>query len=213
MKAALIAGSVALSVLNAPGAHAVGHELETYHAEITAKQGCDNGKDMSCYVIYLSGNIGQDAERFIQIIKDRNITRAVVILNSLGGFLDPSLAIAHTIREKGFTTFVASNVTCSSTCALIWLAGSTRFIQRNAHIGFHGIYTRDGDGNGHIYKDAKPVPSNSGNAKVGAYLGWLGFSYSAISQLVAAPPEGMLWLTKPEQAKELGIKLQTWVEK
>jgi len=43
----------------------------------------------------------QDAARFQQVIKKNKITKAVVILDSGGGFLDASLAIGATIKLKG----------------------------------------------------------------------------------------------------------------
>jgi len=93
---------------------------------------------------------------------------------------------------------------------MIWLAGSTLFLQNGARVGFHGVYKMDVDENGTIAKGAKPRPSNEGNAKAGAYLAMLGVKYDAISAMVAADPDHMLWLNNEDTANKLGIKVTTF---
>jgi uncharacterized protein YecT (DUF1311 family) len=66
-------------------------------------------------------------------------------------------------------------------------------VQTHAHIGFHAAY----------YSDTHEV-TGSGNAKVGAYLTYLGLSLKAIEWLTSAEPNEMATLT-PDIAEELGI--------
>jgi hypothetical protein len=88
---------------------------------------------------------------------------------------------------------VAPKMTCASSCALIWLAGTHRYVRENAKIGFHGVF------------DAQTLQaSGPGNGMVGAYLNKLGLSYEAIAYLTAASPTDMTWLHSAD-AKRLGI--------
>jgi hypothetical protein len=82
---------------------------------------------------------------------------------------------------------------CSSTCALIWLAGNPRFVLANAGIGFHAAHDSNGT-------------SGVGNAVIGAYLRDLGMSLAVIVFATSAPPDSVTWLTEGK-AKELGLKI------
>jgi hypothetical protein len=172
--------------------------------------GCDGGKDMKCHTIYVTGDIGVgDAERFKKAIEENKVTRAVVLLNSNGGFLADGLAIGYTVKQKNFTTFVPKNEHCFSVCAAIWLAGSTRYLETQASIGFHGAYKMPVDKNNAPIKNGKPVVSSGGNAVFGAYLASLGLSDKAIYSLTEAGPDSMLFLKSEQQANDLGIKVTT----
>jgi Clp protease/PAN domain len=127
-------------------------------------------------VVALEGEILKgDAAEFLNVIA--NNQNVVVFLNSNGGDAVEGLAIAKTIRKLGFTTAVVVNSKCMSACALIWVAGNTRFLSDNSLVGFHSVYTSDG-------------VSSDGNAIYGAFYGQLGLSDKAITYLTAAPPEG-----------------------
>jgi hypothetical protein len=123
--------------------------------------------------------------------------RVFVGLESDGGAAMEALNIGTTIRKRGFDTLVLK--TCASACALIWLAGHTRWAGPKAAIGFHAIYY----GEGNI--------SSGGNALVGAYLRDLGLSLKAIRYLTQAPPDGMEWLSI-ESAYKHDIKVQGFKE-
>ena len=123
--------------------------------------------------------------------------KVFVGLESDGGAAMEALNIGTTIRKRGFDTLVLK--TCASACALIWLAGHTRWAGPKAAIGFHAIYY----GEGNI--------SSGGNALVGAYLRDLGLSLKAIRYLTQAPPDGMEWLSI-ESAYKHDIKVQVFKE-
>jgi hypothetical protein len=124
---------------------------------------------------------------------------AIVVLESEGGSVSAALEIGQTIREKGFATSVSPDTLCASACALVWLAGSTRFRSEASHIGFHAAY---------VVTDGKPVESGVANALVGAYLNQIGLSQEAVIFVTSAPPEGIEWLTNAN-ATQIGISFST----
>ena len=83
--------------------------------------------------------------------------QVIVTLVSYGGSINPALQIGDLIRKRGLSTFVPGDRTCTSACALIWLAGVPRTVADTPQIGFHATY------------DPKRG-EDSGNAVVGAYL-------------------------------------------
>lgn len=121
--------------------------------------------------------------------------KTVVFLDSRGGGILEAMIIGESIRKRKFGTAVSKGDQCASACALIWLAGTTRFLSPDARLGFHAAYTGEGDG-------AKET--GMGNALVGAYLHELDLSFEAIAFATSAPPNGMNWL-HAAKAKELGI--------
>ena len=119
--------------------------------------------------------------------------QVIVTLMSYGGSINPALQIGDLIRKRGMSTFVPGGRTCTSACALIWLAGAPRTVGDTPQIGFHAVYdptTRQETG--------------AGNAVVGAYLRDLGVGYKAIVFMTRKGPTSVEWLT-PDLAKELGV--------
>ena len=197
MKRFLSAAALALLTTTALPAHA---------AEVTWWK---NPKQSDDYGIKISGDIlAGDEDRFRDTLKQllyrnygerMNIVNVAVTvhLDSNGGIIGDAMKIGTAIRNMKFKTFVADGVTCASSCGLIWLAGTTRYVGTKGHIGFHAIY----DGK---TKQATP----DGNAVVGAYLGSLGFDYNTIAFLTRTPPDSMEWLNA-SVAKQYGIKALT----
>jgi hypothetical protein len=149
---------------------------------------------IDAHAIVISGSIqSSDAESFTNRIS--GIKNAVVILDSAGGDIPASLAIGRSIRGRGFSTGVPDNTLCTSSCALIWLAGVNRFAEESSFLGFHAAY---------IYKDGRASEEGVANALVGAYLNELGLSESAIIFATSAPPEGVERLDK-NKAELVGI--------
>jgi TPR repeat protein len=126
------------------------------------------------------------------------IERAVIVLDSPGGMADPALAIGRAIRLKGFDTVVRDGSACTSACALVWLAGSSRYMGQTAKLGFHAVFTME---------DGRPQEKGAANAVVGAYLAMLGLPTRAIRYVTTAPPHSLSWLSF-EEAKNLGIALE-----
>ncbi len=146
------------------------------------------------HVIEITGTIEPgDGQKFANIALTAG--DAIVVLSSDGGTLSDSLDIGRAIRIKKFATYIPDHSSCVSGCALIWLAGTSRYMSSSAKVGFHAAYSRT---SGEI--------TSSGNAVVGSYLNSLGLTDNAIYFLTAAAPTGMLWLT-PAQAEKLGINV------
>jgi hypothetical protein len=93
---------------------------------------------------------------------------------------------------------VAKDTYCASACALAWLAGTKRFMEPGARVGFHAAYE---------ILDGLPKTSGRANAIVGAYLNQLGLNVEAIVYVSTAAPESMQWLTA-EDASQYGIDVE-----
>lgn len=136
-----------------------------------------------------------DAVKFYEAT--RELSKAIVFLDSPGGLLNEAFAIGSHIRRHGLSTSVVGNKKCFSACALIWLAGNNRYMWRNSVIGFHAAYLE-------TYEGAQV--SGTGNAEVGSYLTHLGLGREAIRFATTAGPAEFLKLT-PEIAQAFGIEI------
>ena len=91
--------------------------------------------------------------------------QVIVTLVSYGGSTSPAFQIGDWIRKRGMSTFVPGGRTCTSACALIWLAGVPRTVGDTPQIGFHAIYdptTRQ-----------QLVPAMLSPAHISETLGWV----------------------------------------
>jgi uncharacterized protein len=146
-------------------------------------------------VIYLEGRLEPaDVDRFRSIAAD--VSGGVVVFNSNGGSLGAGLEIGRLIHSRQFATYVGNDTTCTSSCALAWLAGSPRAMATRARVGFHAAYSVDENG-------AK-TESSSANALVGAYLNKLGFADETVEFVTNAHPNAISWLDQT-LAKTYGI--------
>lgn len=121
--------------------------------------------------------------------------RGTVFLDSDGGKLQPAIEIGKIIRIKGFATAVQDTI-CSSSCALVWLAGEPRMMSNLTSIGFHVPFKLDPAG--------KPVSDATHGALIGSYLTSLGFSPKVVMFVVSAGPNDLHLLNKAT-ADRLGI--------
>jgi len=121
--------------------------------------------------------------------------KAVVFLHSPGGLADVGMAMGRAIRVKGFDTVVINGYPCASACALAWLAGNSKLMQRDAKVGFHAIYRQLG---------GSKQTSSTGNALVGAYLNQLGYPPKAITYITEADPNAIQWMSLAD-ARRVGI--------
>jgi hypothetical protein len=120
----------------------------------------------------------------------------IIELNSLGGNPFPAIAMGRVIKSEGLATTVTAKGSCTSACALMWLAGSPRYAPPNATIAFHGVIdTRTG------------MPSSFGNARTGAYLDELGLSDAAIDALTTPFGPNNVQVLTPALAHQLGITI------
>jgi hypothetical protein len=140
--------------------------------------------------IVVSGfiNIG-DEQKFIDLTAD--LKDAIIVLDSPGGYIEPSMAIGRIIRWSGWETNAGFG--CTSACAFIWLAGNYRTLGQLAWLGFHstrepGSYER----------------SVEGNQKIVDYLKYLQVPQEVIELAVQADPRDMKFLSYSE-AEKLGL--------
>lgn len=136
-----------------------------------------------------------DAVRFQRVTA--TLSHAKVLFHSPGGHAVAGILIGRAIRNKGFSTEVASSNRCASACALAWLGGAPRLMSGGARIGFHGAYGMQG---------GRAVRHDGANVRVTSYLRQLGLSSRAIAHIVQVSPSSMYWLT-PGTARQMGITL------
>src|SRR5215475_798613 len=153
MRKTLLTGIAALFL-------ATGCSHVAYSANITVGTPAQSGTP-----IFIIGDISLGDERKLATL---NISgRVGVYLDSMGGNAKAGLALANLIWARRYETVVSKN--CSSVCAIMWLAGSKRWVTKDAHIGFHAAYFVDKD-------DKVTGVSPGANAVVGAFLARLGYS-------------------------------------
>ncbi len=147
--------------------------------------------------IYLAGEIVEaDLATFEQLAID--YPNAVLFLESPGGVLEPSIEIGKLVHRAGWTTAVLGGSTCQSACALIWLAGTPRYLADDASLGFHASYSEDG---------SQRVETGVGNAIVGFYLSQLGLSQKAVVFATSASPYDIASLDADNSAEaEIGFE-------
>jgi hypothetical protein len=165
-------------------------EAEAAQIKVISKAGTD------CPVIRVKGQFSAgDAKKFETTILP--FKKAVVEFASEGGTIYDGLVMGKLIRGLGFWTVVRAGKTCASACAIAWLGGSRRFVEKGAKIGFHAAYVK--------HKN-KTEENGMANAIVGAFLTKLGLNEDAVAYATASGPWQMTWLT-PKAAREVGIEV------
>ena len=124
--------------------------------------------------------------------------RAVVYLESAGGSLQPAIEIGKLLHARRHATAVLDGSTCTSACALIWLAGTPRYLGPEARLGFHASYY---DAGGRL------VETGVGNAMVGHYLAQLDLPEDAAVFATIASPYEINWLNAANSG-EAGIAFE-----
>lgn len=160
-------------------------------ADISLSEG--DGLDL----IFISGEITEsDVAHFQRLAVSSD--EAVIVLESPGGSLEPALRIGEIVRLKGFYTYVPNGTTCTSSCALIWVAGQTRYLSQNARVGFHASYIQSG---------GRQVETGVGNAMVGRYLTLLNLPEKAVIFATSAAPNEIRWINTANST-ESGIAFE-----
>ena len=121
---------------------------------------------------------------------------AIVNLNSPGGLVDDGLIIAEQIFSSGFDTYVSNTSECLSMCGIVWLSGGQRYLSEDGRVGFHGAYVENERGSYSV--------SGPGNARIGAFLGKIKLSQTAITFITNAKPDELSFVGF-EDAKFLGL--------
>jgi len=145
----------------------------------------------SLTIISITGPIEDgDGQTFMHLaITTRN---AIVKLNSPGGLVDDGIIIAEQIFSSSFDTYVSSEAQCFSICGIVWLSGAQRYLDENGRVGFHGAYVENEQGSYSV--------SGPGNAKIGAFLGKVELSQTAITFVTNAKPDELSFVGFVEAA-------------
>ena len=152
--------------------------------------------------VYITGEIALGDDAVFRDITKR-FPDAVVFLESPGGTVIPALEIGRLVRERGYRTVVLAGGTCASSCALIWLAGTQRYLAPGGRVGFHASSTQDDEG--------RLVESGLSNAFVGYYLSKLELSETAVVFTTMASPYELNWLTA-ENSDGAGISFESTLQ-
>lgn len=112
----------------------------------------------------------------------------IVVLDSPGGLVEEALPIAEEIRRRGLNTFIYGNRSCASACALLFLAGQTKYAIRGAEIGLHSARYANGE------------LSLEGTGMMADFLAQIpNMPASVIPALWSTPPDDMFWLTDAQK--------------
>jgi hypothetical protein len=134
--------------------------------------------------IVLRGKIDiNDSIRFSRLMTRLRHERrqvGVLALNSPGGYVRESLAIAAVVRETKLDTYVHS--LCASSCFNVFAAGATRLASREASIGVHMAFTPAGT-------------SRVGTEAMVSYARVCGTPQQVIDKMMATPAPDMAWLS------------------
>jgi ATP-dependent protease ClpP protease subunit len=154
------------------------------------------------HVIHIKGHIEHgDAKQFANVVGNAGVrpNDATVYLDSPGGYVMEGMVMARAIKKYGWNTYVGKDTACASMCAVIWLAGKTRFINEDGRVGFHSA------------SNAKLNPgkrNDYGNAMMFKFYHELGASDKAARVFMAANPDDAIWLTDA-LAQTLGVAAVT----
>lgn len=118
--------------------------------------------------------------------------KALVAFDSDGGQLLPALEIGKEIHIRGYSTIVGNGKSCASACALMWIAGTTRWISSSGQVGFHASY---------FEANGRKVESGVANALVGRYLTQLDLPESSVIYATSAGPDSIQWLRAADHGK------------
>jgi hypothetical protein len=144
------------------------------------------------------------SERFAAEVEARGEYIEVVALNSPGGSVNDAIAIGSLIREKGYTTSVATGALCASSCPLILASGAKRVVEREAAVGVHQIYARVALGDlptgvkaaGEAMSDAQKT-----TAVITRHLGAMGVDPALWLHALETPPTRLYYLSPEEMAE------------
>jgi hypothetical protein len=136
-------------------------------------------------VLMLSGVIGPGAHRHFSAALARGHP-SLIVLDSPGGVLGEAFMIADEVRRRGLSTMVGPNRSCASACAIIFLAGRTKYLGPGGAIGLHMA----------SYADGRADPEAT--ALMADYLSELGVPRSALRAMASTAPSRIRWLTRAE---------------
>jgi hypothetical protein len=143
-------------------------------------------------VVALGGPIERGELRiFLEVVNSAQPD--IIILDSPGGNLGEALDIAKEIQERGLNTFIYGKGHCASACALLFLAGSTKYARPGAMIGLHSGSLFDG------------TPDQQATMLMALFFIRIGAPAHIVDRIFDTPPSEMYWLTEADK-EALGIE-------
>jgi hypothetical protein len=111
----------------------------------------------------------------------------LVVLEGPGGLLLEAVLMGTEIRRRGISTVVRANRSCSSACAVAYLAGESRYAGPRAAIGLHAATDRRGN------------PDPVATSFMHAYLRDLVIPEQMLDSWLVPARQELRWLTKSER--------------
>ncbi|MEO8759167.1 MAG: hypothetical protein ABI398_15605 [Devosia sp.] len=153
-------------------------------------------------VLALTGTIDPGAsERVSAEIAAHGEYIKTVALDSPGGAVTEALTIGRLIRDKGFTTSVATGALCASSCPLVFAGGRERLATEQSAIGVHQIYAAVPTGSlmsrltaaGNAMSDAQTL-----TAQISRYLATMGVADEVWLRALETPPDRLTYFSPIE---------------
>lgn len=88
-------------------------------------------------IIHLSGGLGLGVSERLERFLNQHEKIQGIVLNSPGGWVYEGKALFRAIRRSGLDTYVFEE--CSSSCALAFVAGNSRYASIDGRIGLHSF--------------------------------------------------------------------------
>jgi hypothetical protein len=124
-----------------------------------------------------------DDQKFIAVAQNYK-DRSILLLDSPGGHVMEAMNIGRWVRQQRWKTILADGASCTSGCALVWIAGVSRQLNRyfGDRIGLHSARTQDGK------------RADNANELVVAYLKEMGAPKEFIDLWLKAEPWEMIYI-------------------
>jgi hypothetical protein len=140
-------------------------------------------------MLALNGDITLgDAEQFQDIVMapDGGHPITAIVLNSPGGNLVASVALAKLVRERNFITIVGPGATCASACFLVFAAGHVKYADYTSFLGVHSVADKGG---------LQTTDSRTATFAFARIIEALGTPAQVVDKLLATPPQQIVQLT------------------
>lgn len=137
-----------------------------------------------------------DSSRFVSALAQAKGAVTVVSLDSPGGLIGEGFAMASAIKAMHAVTVVPNDGMCASACFLMFAAGDSKAISRDAKVGVHSarrtMDSKDDDAVGTLFM-----------ARAAAKLG---VPSSIVGDLVETSSNSRYWLSK-DDLKAMNVKM------
>ena len=152
--------------------------------------------------VLITGTIAlADAVSFsavVDALRRRYGVAPAVALDTPGGNVVGSRAVATLVEYGRLDTVLADGATCASACALIFFSGAHKILGPDAHIGVHRAATPTG------METASTLDTSWSLAKA---LRGMGARQAVIDKLMTTPPGRIAWLTPSDLAGLRGVTI------